>query len=42
MTLVADVVDKERVDNSLVEIMTLKIVRDIKVEVLSKFKFKFS
>ena len=42
MTLVADVVDKERVDNSLVEIMTLKIGRGIKVEALSRFKFKIS
>ena len=42
VVIVADVDDKERVDNSLVEIMKLKIVRDIKVEVLSRFKFKFS
>ena len=42
VVIVADVDDKERVDNSLVEIMTLKSVRGIKVEVLSRFKFKFS
>ena len=42
VVIVADVDDKERVDNSLVEIMTLRIVRGIKVEVLSRFKFMFS
>ena len=42
VVIVADVDDKERVDNSLVEIMTLKIVRGIKVEALSRFKFKIS
>ena len=35
---VADVDDKERVGNSLVEILTLKIVQDIKAEFWSRFR----
>ena len=34
---VADVDDEEFVDNSLVEILTLKIVQDIEAEVWSRF-----
>ena len=34
---VADVDDEERVGNSLFKILTLKIVKDIKAEVWSRF-----
>ena len=34
---VADVDDEERVGNSLFKILTLKIVKDIKAEVRSRF-----
>ena len=36
VVIVADVDEEERVGNSLVEILTLKIVQDIEVEVWSR------